>query len=343
MGASGTDDTGTTIASFESQAVRHSLMRRILLAILGTLVAIPAFAADPPYPTRPIRLVVPFAAGSATDSMARILAQELGQRLGQNVVVDDRPGAFGQIAAVFVAKSKPDGYTIFVTTNTTHSANPHLYKALPYDPMKDFEPVARTAMLPFMLVVNPNLPVKSTAELISHARAHRGELSYAFASSTSLVAAESLNVQAGIAMTGVMYKASPQAMLDVVSGEVPVMMADFATAMPHVTTGKVRVLGVATARRSTLVPGVPPIAETVKGFDVTSWNGVFVPAGTPKPIVDCLARETLSALASKDVIDKLATIGFEVDTQGPDDFSRYLRDQLDYWGRLIREAGIKPE
>jgi tripartite-type tricarboxylate transporter receptor subunit TctC len=140
-----------------------------------------------------------------------------------------------------------------------------------------------------------------------------------------------------------MYKASPQAMLDVVSGEVPVMMADFATAMPHVTSGKVRVLGVTTARRSALVAGAPPIADTVKGFDVTSWNGVFVPAGTPKPIVDRLARETLNALAAKDVVDKLATIGFEVDPQGPEDFSRYLRTQLDYWGRLIREAGIKPE
>lgn len=343
MGAGGPDDTGTTIASFETHASRHSLMRRALLATLGALIAIPTFAVDPPYPTRPIRLVVPFAAGSATDSMARILAQELGQRLGQSVVVDDRPGAFGQIAAVFVAKSKPDGYTVFVTTNTTHSANPHLYKALPYDPVKDFEPVARTATLPFMLVVNPTLPVRSTAELIAHARANRGALTYASASSTSLVAAESLNVQAGIAMTGVMYKASPQAMLDVVSGEVPVMVADFATAMPHVTAGRVRVLGVTTARRSTLVAGAPPIADTVKGFDVTSWNGVFVPAGTPRSIVDRLARETLSALASKDVVDKLATIGFEVDPQGPEDFSRYLRTQLDYWGRLIREAGIKPE
>jgi tripartite-type tricarboxylate transporter receptor subunit TctC len=315
----------------------------VLAAAFAASTVFPVFAADAPYPSRPIRLVVPFAAGSATDSMARILAQELGQRLGQNVVVEDRPGALGQIAAVFVAKSKPDGYTVFVTTNTTHSANPHLYKSLAYDPLKDFEPVARTATLPFMLVVNPNLPVKSTAELIAHARAHRGELSYASASSTSLVAAESFNVQAGIAMTGVMYKASPQAMLDVVSGEVPVMMADFATAMPHVIAGRVRVLGVTTARRSTLVAGAPPIADTVKGFDVTSWNGVFVPAGTPRPIVDRLARETLNALATRDVVDRLASIGFEVDPQGPEDFARYLRAQLDYWGRLIREAGIKPE
>lgn len=317
---------------------------RAFVATVGALVAITCGAAEPvSYPTRPIRMVVPFASGSATDSMARVLAQELGRRLGQNVVVDDRPGAFGQIAAVFVAKSKPDGYTIFVTTNTTHSANPHLYKSLPYDPVKDFEPVVRTATLPFMLVVHPSLPVRSTAEFIAHARSHRGELTYASASSTSLVAAESLNTRAGMGMTGVLYKASPQAMLDVVSGEVPVMVADFATAMPHVAGGRVKVLGVTTARRSVLVPDAPPIAETVNGFDVTSWNGIFVPAGTPKAVVDRLAKETLAVLASKDVVDKLALIGFEVDPLGAEDFSKYLRAQLDYWGKLIRDAGIKPE
>ena len=316
----------------------------IALAAVCIVAAAPCMSAEPTnYPSRPIRLVVPFAAGSATDSMARILAQELGQRLGQNVVVDDRPGAFGQIAAVFVAKSKPDGYTIFVTTNTTHSANPHLYKSLPYDPVKDFEPVARTATLPFMLVVNPALPVKSTAEFIAHARANPGKLAYASASSTSLVAAESLNTQARITMTGVTYKSSPQAMLDVVSGEVPVMVADFATALPHMAGGRVKVLGVTTAKRSVLVPDAPPIGDTVKGFDVTSWNGLFVPVGTPKFIVERLARETLDILGRKDVVDRLATIGFEVDPLGSNDFSQYLRAQLDYWGRLIRDAGIKPE
>lgn len=317
---------------------------RLALAAACVLAIAPSRAADPSgYPTRTIRLVVPFAAGSATDSMARVLAQELGQRLGQTVIVEDKPGAFGQIAAVFVAKSRPDGYTIFMTTNTTHSANPHLYKSLPYDPVKDFEPVARTATLPFMLVVNPALPVKSTAELIAYARANPGKLAYASASSTSLVAAESLNTLARISMTNVMYKSSPQAILDVVSGDVPVMVADFATAIPHVSGARVRVLGVTTARRSALVSDAPPIADTVAGFDVTSWNGLFVPAGTPKFIVERLARETLDILGRKAVETQLAKIGFEVAPLGPDEFSQYLRAQLDYWGRLIRDAGIKPE
>jgi tripartite-type tricarboxylate transporter receptor subunit TctC len=185
--------------------------------------------------------------------------------------------------------------------------------------------------------------VKSTAELIAYARANPGKLAYASASSTSLVAAETLNTLARLGMTGVLYKASPQAILDVVSGEVPVMVADFATAIPHVSGGRLRVLGVTTAKRSALVPDVPPIADTVRGFDVTSWNGLFVPAGTPKPIVARLARETLDVLRRKDVADRLATIGFEVDPLGPDEFPAYLRAQLDYWGRLIRDAGIKPE
>lgn len=316
----------------------------IALAVAWTLAVGSARGADTAgYPNHPIRLVVPFAAGSATDSMARVMAQELGQRLGQTVIVDDRPGAFGQIAAVFVARSRPDGYTVFMTTNTTHSANPHLYKSLPYDPVKDFEPVARTATLPFMLVVNPALPVRSTAELIAHARARPGQLAYASASSTSLIAAESLKTLTKVEMNGVTYKSSPQAILDVAAGEVPVMMADFATAMVHANAGRVRVLGVTTARRSALLPDAPPIADVVKGFDVTSWNGLFVPAGTPRAIIDRLARETLEVLGRKDVVERLATIGFEVDPLGPEPFAAYLRSQLEYWGRLIRDAGIRPE
>lgn len=295
------------------------------------------------YPSRPIRLVVPFAPGSATDTMARLYAQELTQRLGQSVVVEDKPGAFGQLAAVHAARSAPDGYTLFMTSNTTHSANPHLYKSLPYDPIKDFEPIVRTATLPFMLVVTPSLPVRTTAELLAYIRARPDDVTYASASSTSLIAAESINTLAKVRMVHVAYKSSPQAILDVAAGQVQVMVADFATAMPHVQSGRVRVLGVTTASRSALVPGAPPIADTIKGFDVTSWNGIFAPAGTPRPILARLAKESLDILAKRDVISKLAAIGYEVDALSPEPFAQYLRTQLDYWGRLIRDAGIKPE
>jgi len=272
-----------------------------------------------------------------------VVAQALSQRLGQSVIVDNRAGANGQIAAMLVAQSPPDGYTLFMTTNSTHSANPHLYKSLPYDPVKDFEPVARVGTLAFMLVVNPELPVGNTRELIAYAAAHPGQLSYGTASTASLVGAETINAMAHTDFVGVSYKASPQAILDLVAGRLQLMVADFATAMPQVRTGKLRVLGVTTAKRSALLPGVPPIAETLKGFDMTSWNGLFAPAGTPEAIVTRLARETLASLAQSDVRNRLAAIGFEVDPLDTVAFGRFVREQLDTWGKLIRAAKIQPE
>jgi tripartite-type tricarboxylate transporter receptor subunit TctC len=316
---------------------------RLAMFVLALAALTPIAPAAEPYPAKPIRLVIPFAAGSATDSMGRILAHELSRRLGPNVIVENRAGANGQIAAAFVARSAPDGYTLFMTTNSSHAANPHLYKTLPYDPIKDFEPIARTATLPFMLVVVPSLPVKTTADLVAYSRSHPGELSYGTASSASLVGAETINKMADLDMVRVSYKSSPQTMLDLTAGRLQVMVADFATAMPHVRAGKVRVLAVTTAKRSALLRDTPPIADTLKGFDITSWNGLFAPAGTPKEIVARLARETLEILARPDIRDKLAAIGFEVDPLGPQPFAAYVREQIAYWGKLVRDAGIPPE
>jgi tripartite-type tricarboxylate transporter receptor subunit TctC len=317
-------------------------MRIVLAAALAWLaLAGPSAGAD--YPSKPVRLIVPFAAGSATDSLARIVAHELTQRLGQPVVVDNRAGAFGQIAAGLVARSAADGYMLFLTTNTTHSANPHLFKSLDYDPIADFAPIVRTGTLPFMLVVNPQVPVRTTAQLIDYAKAHPGKLFYASANSTSLVCAETLNRMAGISITGVQYKASPQAILDLMAGRIQVMVSDFATAMPQVRAGKLRVLAVTTARRSALVPQAPPIADAVPGFDVTSWNGIFAPAGTPAPVLERLARELTALLQQARVRARLAELGFEVDALGPEPFARYVKEQADYWGRLVRAAGIPPQ
>ena len=295
------------------------------------------------YPSKPIKLVIAFAAGSATDSAGRILAQELSQRLGQNVIVENRAGANGQIAAVFVARSAADGYTLFMTTNSTHGANPHLYRKLAYDPIKDFEPIARVGTLPFMLVVNPELQANSTAEFVAYAKAHPGELSYGTASTASLVGAETINHLAGLDLVRVGYSSSPQAILDLVAGRLQVMVADFTTAMPHVKAGKLRVLAVTTAKHTSLLPGVPPIAETLAGFDLTSWNGIFAPAGTPKQILARLEREILGILSRAEIRQKFAAIGFEIDPMNTGEFNHYVREQIAYWGKLVRDAEIPPE
>lgn len=309
-------------------------------AALAASVRQPALA-QARYPSKTIRLIVPFAPGSGTDSAGRVLAHELSARLGQQVIVENRAGAFGQIAAELVARSPADGHTLFMTTNTTHGANPHLFRKLPYDPIRDFVPVARVGTLPFMLVVTTSLPVKTTAELLALARRQPDALSYAQASSTSLVAMETIKRLGKVSIAGVQYKASPEALVDLIAGRVQTMVADFATAMPQVRAGKLRVLGVTTAQRSRLLPDVPPIAETLPGFDTTSWNGVFAPAATPPAIVARLEREMLAALARPDVQARLREIGFDVDALGSAAFGRYVREQIDHWGRMIRAAGIE--
>jgi tripartite-type tricarboxylate transporter receptor subunit TctC len=313
------------------------------LALLALLAwSVMSHAADV-YPSKPIRLIVPFAAGSATDAAGRVIAQALSQRLGQNVFVDNRAGANGQIGAIAAKASPPDGYTIFMTTNSTHSANPHLYKTLPYDPVKDFAPVARVGTLAFMLVVNPELPVANTREFVAYALAHPGQISYATASTAALVGAETINALTHTDMVGVSYKASPQAMLDLVAGRLQVMVADFTIAMPQVRSGKLKVLGVTTAKPSALLPGVPPLGEAIKGYDMTSWNGLFVPAGTPQPIIARLEKETLALLAEPEIKDRLAALGFEVEALNAAGLKRYVDEQLVTWGKLIRAAKIERE
>ena len=282
----------------------------------GTLAAALAFSATATlaqaYPDKPVTLVVPFAAGSGTDSVARAVASGLAARLKQPVIVDNKPGASAQVAAQYVAKAKPDGYTLFMTTNTSHSANPALYKSLKYDPIKDFTPVARVGELPFALAVNPAVPAKTLAELLDYARANPGKLSYATPNSTSLVAMESIKHIAKIDVLGVPYKSSPQAMTDLVGGQVQIYVADLGSGMGMLKTDKVRALGVTTAQPTPMLPGVPPIGQTVKGFDLTSWNGIFGPAGLPQPMVQRLNTELQAVLADKDLQDKLAQIGFQV-------------------------------
>ncbi|GJG95412.1 tripartite tricarboxylate transporter substrate binding protein [Cupriavidus pauculus] len=322
--------------------VRRTLAAAIL-ALPAVALPLAVHAADS-YPSRPIRLVVPFAAGSGTDAVARITAKELGDALGQNVVVDNRPGANGAIAAELVAQAAPDGYTLFMTTNTTHSANPSLMKKLPYDPIKDFTPVARMGNLPFMLVINPKLPVKTVGELIAYAKAHPG-MSYASGNSTGIVSGATLGRMANIDLLHVPYKSTPPAMTDVIAGQVPMMFVDVAAGIANVKAGKMRALAVTTAQRSRLLPDLPPIADTpeLKGFDITSWNGVFAPAKTPQPIVERLNRELSKIASSKDVAPKFEALGFEAFGQTPQQFAGFVGSELVKWNKLVKDAGIQPE
>jgi tripartite-type tricarboxylate transporter receptor subunit TctC len=320
----------------------HVKAAAVVLSCLG-LVASPAALAQA-YPSKPITLIVPFAAGSGTDGVARIVAQKLTERLKQQVLVENKAGASAQIGAEFVAKAAPDGYTLFMSTNTPHSANPSLFKSLRYDPIKDFTPIIRTGELPFALAVNPALPVKNLKELLDYAKAKPGKLSYATPNSTSLVASETIKFMAKVAIVGVPYKSSPQALTDLVGGQLEIYVVDFGSGLAMLKSGKVRTLAVTPARGSKIMPDVPPIARTLPGFDLTSWNGIFGPAKLPRPIVDRINAEVQAILAEKEVQDKLAAIGFEVGpSKTPEEFAKYVDDQLALWTKLIKQAGIKPE
>jgi tripartite-type tricarboxylate transporter receptor subunit TctC len=318
-----------------------NLARRLSVVALATL---PFSSFSQSYPTAPINLVVPFAAGSGTDAVARIVSQKLSERLKQPVLIDNKPGANAQIAAEAVAKAKPDGYTLFMTTNTSHSANPSLYQKLRYDPVKDFTPIARVGELPFAVVVNNTLPVKSMRELIAYAKSNPNKLSYGTPNSTSLVAMETIKRIGGLDVVSVPYKASPQAMTDVIAGSIQVYLPDLGSGMTMMKAERVRTLAVTTAAPSPLLPGVPPVAESVPGFDLTSWNGIFGPAGMPKSVVERINAELQVVLADKEVQDKLSQLGFQVwPSKTPEEFASYVSQQLAHWASLIKQAGIRPE
>lgn len=334
---------GSDFHTNNSQETRMKFIARALGAlVLATTTA--AMAQAPAYPSAPISLVVPFAAGSGTDAVARIIAKRLGERLKQPVVVDNKAGASAQIGAQFVAKAKPDGYTLFMTTNTSHSANPALFANLKYDPIKDFTPVMRVGELPFALMVNNAHPAKSIREFLDIAKAQPGKMSYATPNSTSLVASETIKRIAGIDVVGIPYKSSPQALTDLIGGQVQMYVSDVGSSMGMIKGGNVRVLAVTTAAPLKSLPGVPPVASAVPGFDLTSWNGIFGPAGMPKAVVDRINAEVLQVLGEKDVQDQLAQLGFEVwPSKTPEEFAKYVSDQLANWTDLIKRAGIRPE
>lgn len=296
------------------------------------------------YPERPISLIVPFPAGSGTDSVGRIFAEELGKELGQPIVVENKPGANATIAANYVARAKPDGYTLFVTTNTSHSAAPWLMKNVSYDPVKDFTPIARGGNLPFILVTNPDRPYKTVKELIDYAKANPGKAAYATGNSTGIVAGGRLMTATGTEMLHVPYKGTPQALTDLVAGQVDFMFTDLTSGTPFVNSGRLHAMAVSTAARSQLLPDLPSMEEAgVPDFDINSWNGYFGPAGMDPEIVQTLNAAINKIVNNPETKARLAELGFDAFSGTPEEFSDFVKEQYELWGKWIREANLMPQ
>jgi tripartite-type tricarboxylate transporter receptor subunit TctC len=297
------------------------------------------------YPTKPIRLVVTYPPGGGADLMARLVAPKMAEALGQPVLVENKPGAGGQIGAGEVARSAPDGYTLMLDA-ANHAVNPSLYASLPYDSAKAFTPISLLVQFPNMLVVTPSFPAKSVQELIALAKAKPGSVAFASSGSGSAqhLAGELFRQKAGIEMTHIPYKGGGPALNDVIGGQVPVFFANMASGLPHVKAGKLRALAVTGSKRSPALPEAPTIAEAgLPGYEVYEWNAIFAPAGTPAPIVAKLSNAISRALQSPDVRERVEALGGEIAALSPADTARFVREQTALWARVVRAGGIKPE
>jgi tripartite-type tricarboxylate transporter receptor subunit TctC len=295
------------------------------------------------YPSKPVKLVVPFPAGSATDQIARVIGQELQGALGQPFVVDNKPGAQGTIAAEGVAKSAPDGYTLMVTTNTPQAAAPALFKQLRYDPVKDFAPVARLGTISFMLMVPADFPAKSFREFLAYAKANPGKLSGGYGSAGSQVSQAMMRSMGGIEFVDVPYKGLPQAITDVLGGAISFTFADLANALAQLKGGKLHGLAVTSEKRSPLAPEVPAIAEELKGYELIAWFALMAPAGTPKEIVQALSDATARSLRKNEIKEKFALLGTDVAPMDPVQLEAFIKSEIAKWGKMAKEAGIQPQ
>jgi tripartite-type tricarboxylate transporter receptor subunit TctC len=319
--------------------------RCILLALLALLLPLsfPAHAAEP-FPSKPIRIVVPFAAGGSTDILARNIAQRLSESMRSPVIVDNRPGGGGVVGADHVAKSAPDGYTLLMGTNTTHAVAPHLYSKLPYNALRDFVPISEVAYNPQFLDVHPSIPAHSVKELVALARARPGQLNYGTAGqgTTAHMAMELFRSMAGIDMVHVPYKGTGPAMNDLLGGHLSLMFDVVLTTLPHMKAGRIRVLGVSSLQRVEVAPEVPTIAESgLPGYEALVWFGLFVPAGTPGNIVGRLSSEVATIVRHPKLTEAFRLQGLTPVGSSSADFSMRVRAEYERWGKVIRDAGIK--
>jgi tripartite-type tricarboxylate transporter receptor subunit TctC len=321
---------------------RHRAAVCALLAIalgFGTR----AFAADT-YPARPVSILTPFAAGSVTDAAARVIAQALQEELGQSFVVENRPGAGGMLSAKAVAVAKPDGYTLLLTTNSTHSAANGLYKNVPYDPIKDFTPIARIGSFASYIGVTPDKPYQTIQALVAYAKANPGKLSYGAGNSTSQIVMEALKKRSGVDIVKVPYRSNPTAMTDLLGGQIQIMVADFNTGIPQLTAGRVHALAVLTRTRHPRLPDVPTLSETVMpGYHILAWAGMFGPAGMPPEVTKKLADAIHKALQKPELQKRLELSGTDIYWSDSKEFAEFVKTELVSWTAMIKEAGIEPE
>jgi tripartite-type tricarboxylate transporter receptor subunit TctC len=316
---------------------------RTALAIAGLAAAVGALAAEP-FPAKPIRIVVPFAAGGSTDILARNIAQRLNEAIHAPVIVENRPGGGAVVGAEYVAKSPPDGYTLLMGTNTTHAVAPHLYRRLPYDPLRDFVPISEVAYNPQFLDVHPSIPVRSVKELIALARARPGQLNFGSAGqgTTAHMAMELFRSMAHVEMVHVPYKGTGPALIDLIGGHLSLMFDVVLTTLPHMKSGKVRVLGVSSLERVEVAPEVPTIAESgLPGYEALVWFGLFAPAATPADLVARLSSETAAIVRHPKLRETFALQGLTPVGSTSADFAVRVRKEHALWGKVIREAGIK--
>ena len=314
------------------------------LALAGLSVNGAALAQGTSYPNKAVTFVVPFAAGSATDLLARALGQAMSNDSKQPVIVDNKAGASGMIAASAVAKAAPDGYSVLITTNTTHAANEHLYKKLSYHPVKDFTPVTGLGKGGQVLVVSASAPYKTVAELLAFAKKNPGKLSFGSGSSSSRVAGEMLQQLAGVELLHVPYKSNPLAITDLLGGQINLMITDTATGIPQIKAGKLRALGYSTPKRSPMLPEVPTLDEAgVKGYDMGYWFAAYVPANTPPAVVTRLNELLAAATKSPAAKAFFENSGSEAWTSSPEELAKFQVSETQKWGNVIKAAGIEAE
>ena len=315
---------------------------RVLSFFFVAFIACAGYAQN--YPSKPIRIVVPFPAGGTPDILARALGQKLSPVLGQQVIVDNRPGAAGNIGSELVAKSPADGYTLLMATVSTHSINQSLYQRLPFDPINDFAPVTLVATLPNVLVVNPKLPVKSVQDLIALAKAKPGELTFGSGGNGTShhLGGELFKTMTGVDMVHVPYKGSGQALPDLIAGQVALMFDNLTSSFPHIKAGKLRAVAVTGAQRSAALPNVPTVAESgVPGFEVTAWFGLLAPAKTPEAIIARLNQESAKILRSPDMKARLAAQGAEAAVSTPQQLGAFIKDRTAKWAKVVKASGAR--